>query len=200
VSLIDFVRGQLVERGADWAVIAAGPFGVRVLVPGGTASALPQPGNEVMLFTYLQVREDALTLYGFATREERSLFTQLLTVSGVGPRLALDALSAGPADRLAGIIAAGDVDALARIRGIGKKTAQRIVLDLKGKLVLPEGMALAAADGAAAGVVAVAEDALRGLGFAPQEIASALSVLPRDRALSEDEAITMALRHMGRRT
>ena len=192
MSLIDFVRGQLVERGADYAVVAAGPFGVRVLVPGGTASALPLPGSEVMLFTYLQVREDALILYGFASPDERTLFTQLLTVSGVGPKLALDALSSGSVERLHGIIGAGDVKALASIKGIGTKTAQRIVLDLKGKLVMPEGVAPLAVNGGG-GAYSAVEEALRALGFGPQEIASALSALPRDHELSEEDAIRQAL-------
>jgi holliday junction DNA helicase RuvA len=192
MSLIDFVRGQLVERGADYAVIAAGPFGVRVLVPGGTASALPQPGSEVMLFTYLQVREDALILYGFASPDERAVFTQLLTVSGVGPKLALDALSSGSVERLHSIIAAGDVKALASIKGIGTKTAQRIVLDLKGKLVMPEGVAAAAGNGVS-GAFGAVEQALRVLGYGPQEVASALSSLPRDRELTEEDAIRLAL-------
>lgn len=199
MSLIDFVRGQLVERGADYAVVAAGPFGVRVLVPGSTASALPQPGSEVMLCTYLQVREDALILYGFATPDERSLFTQLLTVSGVGPKLALDALSSGPVERVHGIIAAGDVKALASIKGIGTKTAQRIVLDLKGKLVMPEGVAIPVVDGVAGGVLGVAEEALRTYGFTSQEIARALADLPRDRELSDEEAIMLAFRSAGAR-
>lgn len=192
MSVIDFVRGTLVEHGAEYAVVAAGPFGVRVLVPGSTAAALPQPGNEVLLFTHLQVREDALTLYGFATTEERALFTQLLTVSGVGPKLALDTLSAASVGRLHSIIAAGDVKALSAIKGIGTKTAQRIVLDLKGKLVLPEGLTVPAGDSAGVAFNAV-EEALRVLGYGPQEIAAALASLPRDRELSEEEAIRQAL-------
>jgi Holliday junction DNA helicase RuvA len=116
----------------------------------------------------------------------------LLTVSGVGPKLALDALSSGSVERLSGIIAAGDVKALASIKGIGTKTAQRIVLDLKGKLVMPEGVAPAVANGVS-GPLSAVEDALRGLGFGPQEIASALSTLPRDQDLSEAEAIRLAL-------
>lgn len=199
MSLIDFIRGELIERGPEYAVVAAGPFGVRVLVPGSTASVLPHPGAAVLLFTYLQVREDTLTLYGFATRDERALFTQLLSVGGVGPKMALDALSALPVERLHAVIAAGDVETLARIRGIGRKTAQRIVLDLKGKLVLPEGLAAPLADDAATGVRAVAEEALRSIGFSALEIASALSALPRDRDLSEEEAITLALRALGAR-
>jgi Holliday junction DNA helicase RuvA len=199
VSLVEFVRGRLVERGPDTAVVAVGGFGVRVQVPAGTAEALPEPGAEVTLLTHLILREDAIALYGFATREERTLFSQLLTVAGVGPKVALDVLSSAPVERLAAIIDGGDVEALARVRGIGRKTASRIVLDLKGKLVLPAGAPQPVATGRADGVYGVAAAALRELGFAPQEVAAAVAALPRDRDLTEDEAITLALRAAGSR-
>ena len=199
MSVVDFVRGRVVERGADSAVIAVGGIGLRVLVGAATADALPEPGNEAMLYTYLQVREDALILYGFATADERALFNQLLTVNGVGPKVALAALSAAPPDRLRGLIAAGDAASLARIPGIGAKTAQRIVLDLKGKLPAPAAPAAAASAqvGAPGGPFDIAAQALRELGFTPAEVNAALARLPADRDLSEEEAIALALREVG---
>lgn len=198
MSVIDFVRGQVVERGVDSVVLAVGGFGMRVLAPAGTLAALPEPGAEARLYTYLQVREDALTLYGFTSVEERELFTQLLSVTGIGPKVALDVLSSAPVERVAAIIDAGDVDALGRIRGIGKKTASRIVLDLKGKLVTP------AADGRAApatpplnGVFELVARALREFGgFSPQEVAAAVAALPQDRPLTEEEALSLAFQAM----
>lgn len=182
--MIDFVRGTVVELGPDGVVVSVGGVGFRLLVPPASLSRLPRAGQEATLHTYLQVREDALTLYGFVTREERDLFARLLTVSGVGPKLALGALSALPAERLAAVIAAGDVETLARVPGIGRKTAQRMVLDLKGKLAAP---AVASGSvGAPSGVLAIAAEALRSLGYTQAEIAAALATLPQDEGLTEE--------------
>ena len=197
MSVIDFVRGRVAERGPDWAVIAVGGFGVRAQVSTTTAAALPEPGEEALLYTHLHLREDVMALYGFATPEERVLFDQLLSVGGVGPKLALDVLSSAPLERLAAAITGGDVDALARIRGIGRKTASRIVLELKGKLVTPSPAAAVPA-GSADGALEVAAAALREFGgFGPAEVAAAIAALPRDRELTEEEAIALAFRYMG---
>jgi Holliday junction DNA helicase RuvA len=192
--MIDFIRGTVVELSPDGVVVSVGGVGLRLLVPPAGLSRLPRPGAEVTLHTHLQVREDALTLYGFLTREERDLFVRLLTVNGVGPKLALGALSALPAQRLAAVIAAGDVDTLARLPGIGRKTAQRIVLDLKGKLAAPGAVAAAPT-----GVLAVAAEALRSLGYTQAEIAAALATLPQDEDLTEEEAVRRAFQAMGSR-
>lgn len=193
--MIDFIRGTVVEVGGEGVVVSVGGVGLRLLVPPASLSRLPRPGAEVTLHTYLQVREDALTLYGFVTREERELFARLLTVSGVGPKLALGALSALPAERLTAVIAAGDVETLARVPGIGRKTAQRLVLELKGKLAAPGG----AAPAAPGGVLAVAAEALRAFGYTQAEIAAALATLPPDEDLSEEEAVRRAFQAMGSR-
>lgn len=192
--MIDFVRGTVVELGSDGVVVSVGGIGLRLIVPPASLSRLPRPGQEATLHTYLQVREDALALYGFATREERNLFARLLTVAGVGPKLALGALSALPVERLAAVIAAGDVETLARVPGIGRKTAQRIVLDLKGKLAAPGAPAAAPS-----GVLAVAAEALRSLGYTQAEIAAALAALPQDEELTEEEAVRRAFQAMGGR-
>lgn len=198
MSLIDFVRGRVVERTADAVVIATGGFGLRVLVASTTAEALPEPGEEALIYTHLQVREDAMTLYGFATRDERALFTQLISVSGVGPKVALGALSSAPAERLAGLIAAEDVTALAKLPGIGRKTASRIVLDLKGKLVVPVAAAQAPSAPSADGAADVAA-ALRELGFSPAEIGAAIAAIPADTSVPLEDAVLLALRHLGSR-
>ncbi len=195
--MIDFVRGTVVELGPDGVVVSVGGVGLRLLVPPASLSRLPRAGQEATLHTYLQVREDALTLYGFVTREERDLFARLLTVSGVGPKLALGALSALPAERLAAVIAAGDVETLARVPGIGRKTAQRMVLDLKGKLAAPA--TAPGSVGAPSGVLAVAAEALRSLGYTQAEIAAALATLPQDEGLTEEEAVRRAFQAMGSR-
>lgn len=203
--MIDFVRGRVVERAEGALVLApdgiAG-LGLRVLAPIGTAQAV-QPDTEITLYTHLYVREDALTLYGFAAREERGLFLQLLSVSGIGPKSALAALSAMPVQRLAAAIAEGDVKAIARVPGIGAKTAARVVLDLKGKLPAPE----QAADPSRIPTRIPASfdgyddvaTALRDLGFSAAEVATALAALPVEPRVPDDEAIALALKQIGLR-
>src|SRR5918998_4485166 len=134
MNVVDYIAGELVERGLDSLVVAVGGMGLRVRTSSRTATEAPAVGEPVRLVTSLYVREDVRTLYGFATSEERELFTRLLTVGGVGPRSALAALSLLSAEQLATTIAAGDAQALARIPGIGAKIATRIVVELKGKL------------------------------------------------------------------
>lgn len=198
MSLIDFVRGQLAERGPDWAVLAVGGFGMRILMSPRAVDALPELGADVMVHTFLQVREDALTLYGFCSADERATFTSLLTVTGVGPKVALAALAAATPEQIAVMIAAADAKALAKMPGIGTKTAQRIVLELKGKL--PEfgdgqgsSVVPVAAVPALSGPYAVAEEALRALGFPAVEAGAAIASLPRDRPLTEEDAVRLAL-------
>ncbi len=200
MSIIDVVQGQVVERGADTLVVAVGPLGLRVLVAAPTAAAAPAPGQAVQLYTHLHIREDLLALYGFATREERALFLQLQSVRGIGPKAALSALTALPADHLAAAIAAGDATRLARIPGIGAKTAARIVLDLKGKLPAEVASAVTPVPPTpVAGPYTDVATALRGLGFSAAEVATRLRALPQDRALTPEDALRLALQHTDRR-
>ncbi len=131
--MIAFVRGTLIEKHPTRAVVQVSGMGVDVLLPVSTFEHLPESGREVMLHTHLHVREDALTLVGFATLEEKELFLLLLSVSGIGVKLALSILSGCRPVDLYRYIAEGQELALTRIPGLGKKTAQRIILDLKDK-------------------------------------------------------------------
>jgi Holliday junction DNA helicase RuvA len=197
MSVVEYVSGELVERGLDSLVVAVGGMGLRIRTSSRTAADAPAVGEPVRLVTSLYIREDVRTLYGFATADERELFTRLLTVGGVGPRTALAALSLLSVEQLAATIAAGDAQALARIPGIGARTATRIVVELRGKL--PD-VAVAATEGVpvggATGAHADVEAALRGMGFNPSEIASRMAALPRDETLSAEEALRLALRHV----
>ncbi len=198
MSLIDFVQGRVVERGLGALVLMVGGFGVRLLTPSRTAADAPAIGEEARLLTYLHIREDALTLYGFATAAERELFTRLLGVGGIGPRAALAALSTLTAERLANAIAAGDAQTLARVPGIGAKSAARIVLELKGKLPVLAGTGGELVVGeAAASTESEVAAALRGLGFTPTEVATRLAALPRDQSLSAEDALRLALQQSG---
>jgi Holliday junction DNA helicase RuvA len=133
----------LEEQGPGWAVVEIGGLGLQVFHPAGTLGETPT-GASVDLYTYLYVREDQLTLYGFPSRQARELFVMLIGVSGIGPKGALAVLSAFSPDELAGAIAAGDVDRLRRVPGLGVKTAGRLVLEMQERL---KGMGIAAAAG-----------------------------------------------------
>ncbi len=131
--MIALIRGELIYKSIDHLIIDVGGIGYRLFVPLSTFYALPDSG-EVSLHTYTHVREDALLLYGFLSMEEKQMFTLLIGISGIGPRLATNILSHIPSGDLQAAIAAGDIKCLASLPGIGKKTAERLVLELKDKV------------------------------------------------------------------
>ncbi|HID86417.1 MAG TPA: Holliday junction branch migration protein RuvA, partial [Anaerolineae bacterium] len=172
--MIARLRGKLEAQGENYVIVNVGGIGFKVRVPTSFLDQLGDVGSPVELFTHLHVRENELALYGCATEDELTLFEQLLTVSGIGPKAALGILSALSPDTLRLAIAQGQVDVLTQVPGIGKKTAQRLVLDLKGKLdlaaLMAEAPALTPAD---AEVIA----ALTGLGYSVAEAQAALRSL-----------------------
>src|SRR5512140_3308878 len=133
--MISFLKGKLVEALPTQVVLDVNGVGYEALIPLSSYDKLPQPGQEVKLLTHLAVREDAHTLYGFMTAAERELFRLLInTVSGIGPKIALNILSGIAVTAFRGAVANGDVKALSQISGVGKKTAERIVVELKDKI------------------------------------------------------------------
>lgn len=133
--MISFLRGKLVEMLPTQVTIEVNGVGYDVLIPLSSFDKLPQPGQEVKLLTHSVIREDAHTLYGFATSMERDLFRLLIhTVSGIGPKIALNVLSGISVAAFRGAVAGGDVKTLSQISGVGKKTAERIVVELKDKI------------------------------------------------------------------
>lgn len=191
------VRGLVEDKGPDWAIVTVGGVGLLCSLPGTAADALTV-GTPAALFTYLHVREDALTLYGFATRDDLALFEQLISVNGVGPRVALGLLSALDHAQLTTAIAGGRADVLRRVPGVGQKTAERIVLDLRDKMTPPAaGIEVAPAkqeQKADAEVVA----ALMGLGYSQQEAAAAADRLPKDGEAPLEDRIRQALAFFAR--
>ena len=142
--MIALLRGTLFEKHPNQAIVDIGGVGYDVHIPVSTFSALPATGSEVSLRIYTHVREDALALFGFLTLEEKILFEKLLSVSGIGPKLAITVLSGLPTGILVSAIRGGSVDQLVRVPGVGKKTAERMVLELKDKLdMLPSGVPVA---------------------------------------------------------
>jgi len=188
--MIAGLNGVLEARARDSLIVSVGGVSYRVYVPTTTLSTVGAVGDPVRLFTHLHVREDALTLYGFQTPEERTLFELLLTVTGVGPKVALSLLSAYPAEMLQRAIAAGDLDLLSRVPGIGRKTAARLVVDLKGKLDLGR---LTAAPVSPADAELM--DALTNLGYTQAEAQAAIQSIPPDRAHSVEEKLRLALQY-----
>ena len=133
--MISFLNGELIEALPTQAIVDVNGVGYEALIPLSSYDKLPQPGHEVRLLTQLVVREDAHTLYGFMTPDERDLFRLLInTVSGIGPKIALNVLSGMNPVALRGAVAKGDVKSLSQISGVGKKTAERIVVELKDKI------------------------------------------------------------------
>ena len=132
--MIAFLEGKLVEKHPTEVVLEVGGIGYQVFIPASSFERLPEPGQPVRLFTYLYVREDALHLYGFINQEERTLFETMIQVSGIGPRLALAALSAMQPAELRDSIVSGDTALLTRIPGIGRKTAERMIVELRDRL------------------------------------------------------------------
>ena len=188
--MITSIEGKLAGAGPDWAdVTVGGGVTLRVSVPD--ASRLGRPGDPVRLFTTLQVRDDSLTLYGFPTEDARSAFQSLVGVNGVGPRLALGVLSSMSTESLALAISSGDPDAFKRVSGVGTKTANRIVLELKGKLDWQVGAA-AEMDGDQ-GLV----DALTALGYTAPEAMTAISALPRGDQMSLEDKVRFCLQQLG---
>jgi len=132
--MIAHLRGKLISKHPNQAIVEAGGVGYEVNISIPTFSTLPALGAEVSLFIHTHVREDALSLFGFLRNEEKQLFEKLISVSGIGPRLAITILSGMPADAMIASIKGNNISALTRIPGIGKKTAERMVLELRDKL------------------------------------------------------------------
>jgi Holliday junction DNA helicase RuvA len=194
--MIASLKGELRARGADFLVIEVGGIGFHVQVPASTLEEIGDVGETVRLYTHLLVRADAITLCGFATREELELFQILLAVSGVGPKMALGLLSSTSTDTLRLAIAQEDVDLLARVPGIGRKTASRLILELKGRIDLSRlglrGAAALAPEQAE--LIAV----LTNLGYSTAEARAAVASLPPEaKDLGLEERIRLALRYFG---
>ncbi len=194
--MIASIRGTVTAVGSASVVVETNGIGYQVLVPHTVLHALGAPGAEVLLYTHLHVREDALALYGFASPEERAFFETLIGVTGVGPRMALGLLSAVPFDQLQHAIVSEDVALLAKVPGIGRKTAARLVLELKGKL---SQVALAAPHAVSLPTAMNAElqDVLTSLGYSALEAQAAVAAIPADAPPDLEERLRLALQYFG---
>ncbi|HEY92078.1 MAG TPA: Holliday junction branch migration protein RuvA [Dehalococcoidia bacterium] len=192
--MIASLQGVVESLGTDWAIINVGGVGFRVYMPSSVLSTLGTAGDNVRLHTHLHVKEDDISLYGFSTADELLLFETLIGVSGLGPRLALAMLSTMKVEQLTMAIATGSTDLLISVPGIGKKMAERLVLELKDKI----GAGLIAVPAAQiteehAEVLA----ALTSLGYSVSEASQAVATLPRTDGLSLEEQVKLALQYFG---
>ena len=189
--MIASVRGEVLVRRPDHVVVDANGVGYRLAVSAETLRSVPARGRETILHAHLVAREDALSLYGFASEEERDLFLELISVNGVGPKVAIAALSGGAARELLRAIAAGDAKRFQAVPGIGKRTAERIIVELREKVA--ESLDAAALAGVVeeAGPRAEAREGLVNLGYSPAE---AEKLLDRVEGDSAEELIGAALR------
>ena len=191
--MIAGLHGKLQAVGSDWAIIDVGGMSFQVYMPTSTLSTLGTIGKEVKLHTHFHLREDNATLYGFASAEELGLFKTLLGVSGIGPKLALAMLSAMSVEKLAMAIATGSTDLLTMVPGIGKKTASRIILELKEKI--GAGLIIPTTQLAEENTDVIA--ALTSLGYSVNEATRAVATLPPDEKLSLEEKIKLVLQYFG---
>jgi Holliday junction DNA helicase RuvA len=194
--MIGFLRGRLIAKHPPGLVIEVGGVGYEVEAPMSTFYGLPAVGAEVQLFTHLVVREDAHILFGFATERERRLFRELLKVSNVGPKLALALLSGMTVENFLLCIETQDADALVRIPGVGRKTAERLLIEMKDRIkslgAVPGVTTLPAAFEAPSGAQAEAYSALIALGYKPAEVARLLKAVDAS-AQTTEEIIRRAL-------
>ncbi len=196
-----YLKGKLIEIEEDNVVVEVGGIGYNVKMPPDAVSYLPNAGSEVKLYTYTGVREDAIWLYGFVTKDELQLFKQLITVSGIGPKGAQAVLSSIPADELRLAIYTGDVKRIAKAPSIGAKTAQRIVLDLKDKISLEDTLGSAKAQ-ETPDVPAYGEnrkeavEALTALGYAQTDALKVINSVPDADGMDVEQLLKAALKQL----
>jgi holliday junction DNA helicase RuvA len=195
--VIGSVRGTVLERSASGEVLVeVGGVGYRCLVPLGAMGGLT-PGVQAFLFTHLHVREDAMTLYGFPTRDERDTFEVLIGASGVGPKLALAMLSVHGPGALRRCLAEGDLDTLCLVPGVGKRTAQKLMIELKERLGVPDLDLVEPGGDRGPSIRAEVRAALVELGYGPEEVRDALTDLPADGAV--EDLLRTALKRLAAR-
>lgn len=199
--MISYIKGPFVELIEDTIIVEAGNIGYQIRVPLSLLEQLPKPGSVVMIYTYFQIREDGAYLYGFLNRQDLLMFKQLIGVNGIGPKGALGILSALRPDELRMAIISGDAKAIARAPGIGAKTAQRVILDLKDKIqaedLLPASEDLPSQPNSFTGQAGKeAIEALVALGYSGLEAARAVKKVEITEDMAAEDVLKASLRHL----
>ena len=201
--VISYVKGFLAEKFEDSVVVETGGIGYRVFVPTSVLETLPKTGDTVKIYTYFSVREDAMSLYGFLSRQDLDMFRQLIGVNGVGPKSALGILSALSPDTLRLAVISGDAKAISKAPGVGSKTAQRIILDLKDKVKAEDIL-----DGVTEPVSGHAEvsgigeigkeaiEALTALGYSASEASGVVKKVKITENMTAEDVLKAALKHL----
>lgn len=203
--MISYVKGPVAAIEGDTIVVEAGSVGLAIHVPLSVLERLPGVGEQVTIYTYFQVKEDALSLYGFLSRQDRDMFRQLIGVSGIGPKAALGLLSALRPDDLRLAIITGDAKAISKAPGIGAKTAQRLILDLKDKMSAQEVLENLGREDEGAGVPSFggasesakeAVQALVALGYTASEASRAVGRVEKTEEKTAEEVLKASLRFL----
>ena len=194
--MISFVEGALEAVGPDHVVVRVGGVGLQVFVSASTIGSIGGPGQQLRLQTHFHFKEESMALYGFETLEELKLFRMLLNVAGMGPRTSLSALGVMPPNDLASAILSEDVQALTRVPGVGRRTAARIVLELKGSLEKDWGVMAGAAAAGPADPDAI--EALVALGYGQSEARAAVGAVEGGASMPLEEQVRQALQRLGR--
>ena len=198
--MIEFLQGELITSGANYIVLKVGGIGYRIHAPASSLHKLPDLHQEVIMYTYLYIREDELNLYGFLDIKEREFFITLLQVSGIGPKLALNILSRINVNELKRVIVTGDAGPLIGIPGVGKKTAQRIILELKDKLSKEQIVEQTFTSNVKENVRSQTVSALLALGYTLIEAENAVPVIDSlsPKNLSVEELLRIALKNLAK--
>ena len=202
--MISYIRGTLAEKNEDSAVVEAHGVGYQIFVPVPVLSELPPLGESVKIYTYFSVREDGMSLFGFLSRQDLAMFKQLIGVNGIGPKSALGILSALRPDVLRMAVASGDAKTISRAPGVGPKTAQRIILDLKDKIRpedvlaggLEESLAVPQEISGVGQAGKEAVEALTALGYSAAEAAGAVKKVKITEEMTAEDVLKGALRHL----
>ena len=196
--MIASIHGTLEARRADQAIVRVGGFSLRIFAPASTLSRMGEPGSEVTLYTHFQVREDGMALFGFSSETERDAFEQLITISGVGPKVGLALLSTMDSQSLYQAISDEDLQRISLAPGVGKKLAARLVLELKGKLPALTGVGGPGSSAGGSNLQTEVLEALIGLGYSSAAAQAALKKIPQDHPMTLEEQVTFALRSFSR--
>ena len=202
--MISYIRGTLAEKNEDSAVVEAHGVGYQIFVPVPVLSELPPLGESVKTYTYFSVREDGMSLFGFLSRQDLAMFKQLIGINGIGPKSALGILSALRPDVLRMAVASGDAKTISRAPGVGPKTAQRIILDLKDKIRpedvlaggLEESLAVPEEISGVGQAGKEAVEALTALGYSAAEAAGAVKKVKITEEMTAEDVLKGALRHL----
>ena len=201
--VISYVKGSLEERYEDSVVVEAGGIGYRIFVPTSVLENLPKTGETIKIYTYFNVREDAVSLFGFLSKQDLEMFRQLIGVNGVGPKSALGILSALSPDTLRLAVISGDAKAISKAPGVGSKTAQRIILDLKDKVKAedildgftePVSGHTEGSDVGAVGKEAI--EALTALGYSASEASGVVKKVTITESMTAEDVLKAALKHL----